>query len=386
MDNQAVYYGTESLNYLHNRIGNLFSKRIFLLRGKNSYVECGAQEILGRIFSNNHIEVIEWDDFSENPKIEDAEKGVDILRDSGASLIIATGGGSVIDMGKLIRYAYSYQGDIITGDVTKTKETIPLIALPTTAGTGCESTPFAVCYKDHVKYSVEHPDILPDCALVYPPFTYKNSPYLTACTGFDALAQAIEAYWNVNATSESDGYAEKAIYTLWNNLPIVVHHPTETARDQMAVAANFAGKAISITKTTAPHAFSYAFTSYCGYPHGHAVALTFPFFFSLNILERQDVILRDTLDMAAYIDKIKKLRIMLGLENCRDCLLYLKEYIDLINLSCKGFGEQDISRLISLVNMQRLGNNPVAITNKIKSDLEAFLESHIIRKTKCCRL
>lgn len=205
MNNQAVYYGTESLSYLQNRVGNFISKRIFLLRGKKSYVECGAQEILEKIFSNNHIEVIEWKDFSENPKIEDVEKGTSILQDSGAPLIIAIGGGSVIDMAKLIRYAFSYRGDIITGDVTKTKELIPLIALPTTAGTGCESTPFAVCYKDHVKYSVEHPDILPDCALIYPPFTYKNSPYLTACTGFDALAQAIEAYWNVNATPESDG-------------------------------------------------------------------------------------------------------------------------------------------------------------------------------------
>lgn len=364
MDNQAVYYGAESLSYLNNRVGNLISKRIFLLRGKKSYVECGAQEILEKIFSNNHIEVIEWQDFSENPKIEDVEKGISILQNSSASLIIAIGGGSVIDMAKLIRYAYSYRGDIITGNVTKTKEPIPLIALPTTAGTGCESTPFAVCYKDHVKHSVEHPDILSDCALIYPPFTYKNSPYLTACTGFDALAQAIEAYWNVNATPESDGYAEKAIYTLWNNLPIVVNNPTETARINMSRAANLAGKAIAITRTTAPHAFSYAFTSYCGYPHGHAVALTFPFFFSLNILEKEGATLQASLNKDSYMEKMNRLRHILGLETCRDCQQYMRDYINSIHLTNNGFGRQDVKTLLSLVNIQRLQNNPVIVKNQ----------------------
>lgn len=374
MNNQAVYYGTESLSYLQNRVGNFISKRIFLLRGKKSYVECGAQEILEKIFSNNHIEVIEWKDFSENPKIEDVEKGTSILQDSGAPLIIAIGGGSVIDMAKLIRYAFSYRGDIITGDVTKTKELIPLIALPTTAGTGCESTPFAVCYKDHVKYSVEHPDILPDCALIYPPFTYKNSPYLTACTGFDALAQAIEAYWNVNATPESDGYAEKAIYTLWNNLPIVVNNPTETARINMSRAANLAGKAIAITRTTAPHAFSYAFTSYCGYPHGHAVALTFPFFFSLNILEKEEATLQASLNKDSYMEKMNRLRHILGLETCRDCQQYMRDYINCIHLTNNGLGGHDMNTLLSLVNIQRLQNNPVVMNQTIINKLTLFLE------------
>lgn len=374
MDNQAVYYGTESLSYLHNRVGNLISKRIFLLRGKKSYVECGAQEILEKIFSNNHIEVIEWQDFSENPKIEDVEKGINILQNSGASLIIAIGGGSVIDMAKLIRYAFSYRGDIITGDVTKTKEPIPLIALPTTAGTGCESTPFSVCYKDHVKYSVEHPDILPDCALIYPPFTYKNSQYLTACTGFDALAQAIEAYWNVNATPESDGYAEKVIYTLWNNLPIVVNNPTETARINMSRAANLAGKAIAITRTTAPHSFSYAFTSYCGYPHGHAVALTFPFFFSLNIQEKEEATLQASLNKDSYMEKMNRLRHILGLETCRDCQQYMMDYINSIYLTNNGFGGHDVNTLLSLVNIQRLQNNPVVMNQTIINKLTLFLE------------
>ena len=374
MDNQAVYYGTEALNYLSNRVGNLISKRVFLLRGKKSYIECGAQKILKKIFSNNHIEVIEWQGFCENPKIEDVEKGICFLRNFDVSLIIAVGGGSVIDMGKLIRFVYSYQGDIITGCITKTKGLIPLIVLPTTAGTGCESTPFAVCYKKNVKYSIEHPDILPDCALIYPPLTYKNSQYLTACTGFDALAQAMEAYWNVNATPESDEYAEKAIYILWNNLPIVVNSQTEYARIKMAEAANLAGKAIAITKTTAPHAFSYAFTSYCGYPHGHAVALTFPFFFSLNILEKEEAVLQPSLHKDLYITKMNGLRNLLGLDICKDCQQYMKNYIDSIRLFNKGFGEHDINCLLSSVNIQRLQNNPVIIKEQNIKELILFLK------------
>ena len=118
-------------------------------------------------------------------------------------------------------------------------------------------------------------------AVVYPQFTYQNDAYLTACTGFDALAQAIESYWAKGATNESRDYSVRAIGLLWKQLPQLIQSPTKELRNQVAEGAYWAGRAINISTTTAPHAFSYVFTSKYGYPHGHAVAFTFPFFMKL---------------------------------------------------------------------------------------------------------
>jgi len=90
----------------------------------------------------------------------------------------------------------------------------------------------------------------------------------------DALSQGIESYWNINSTEESKDYARKAIKLVMDNLIKAVHNPDKKSRYNMAIAANYAGKAINITKTTACHAISYPITSYFNVPHGHAVALT----------------------------------------------------------------------------------------------------------------
>lgn len=375
MDRQKIYIGNEALVGLQWEMRNLASKNVFIICGKKSYITCGAKNALDRIFNQECIKTAEWNDFQENPKIEDVVRGLELLRASGSGVIIAIGGGSVLDMAKLIRFFYSYEGELTSTNFRQVRELIPLLSLPTTSGTGCEATPFAVCYNGHMKYSVAHVDMLPDYAFVYPPFTYGIPSYLTSCTGFDALAQAIEAYWNVNSTLESDCYAEKAIYMLWDDLPIAVNNPTNEIRDRMAEAAYFAGRAIAITKTTAPHAFSYAFTTHCGYPHGHAVALTFPFFFSLNILEKQERGLHNGIDRVVYANKMQRLINILGLKKCKDCLRYMQDYIFKIHLSSKGFGGQDVKKILSLVNVQRLNNNPVIISELEINELASFLEN-----------
>lgn len=378
MNNQKFFFGHDALGGLQRYLHILNTNKVFIIRGKKSYVTCGARTAINEILTVEGNTAVEWCDFEENPKIEDVAHGLQLLQSSNAEAIIACGGGSVIDMAKLVRFRYSYDGDLTKGDFIKRRDVLPLFAVPTTAGTGCEATPFAVCYKECVKYSVEHKDMLPDYAIVYPPFIYGNPAYLTACTGFDALAQAIEAYWNVNATPESDRYAEKAMYMLWNNLPMAVKNPTNSVRERMAEAAYLAGKAIAITKTTAPHAFSYAFTTYCGIPHGHAVSLTFPFFFSLNILEKGDSVLRNSMNKEQYFVKIKELRGLLGLGKCKDCRQYLTEYINHIGLGRPDYGNTNINGLLSLVNIQRLQNNPVIVTDEIVSKLEKFLKSEIL--------
>ena len=343
------YIETEDIvRTLLEELKALDARHVFIVRGKNSYIFCGAADAMKRVRVALGLRVTEFLDFSENPKEEDAQAGLSLLKSARPDVIIAIGGGSAIDTAKLIRHK------ALAEDLE-----IPLWAIPTTAGTGAEATRFAVVYKKGVKHSEEATDIQPNLAILYPPFTYQNNAYLTACTGFDALAQAIEAFWNPKATSESDMFARNAIMRIHPNLPLCVKCPNEYLRDALLKGAYFAGRAINITKTTAPHAFSYAFTSKCGYRHGHAVAITFPFFAKLNM---------------ANHPKNEELRELLGVSADTDLQQYFVEYVYRIGLRYNGTGDNDLHELLSQVNLDRLKNNPVQIIENEISHLKLYIE------------
>lgn len=348
---QRCFLGESSIENLLSVLKEFSPNHLFLVRGKSSFETCGAKSVMDSVFGELNCEITEYYDFDENPKIEDLEKGLLLLRKCPFSAIVAVGGGSVLDMAKLLRFFYSYSGEPISGKFEKEKELLPLIALPTTAGTGSEATHFSVLYKNKVKYSVEHDAILPDVAIVYPPFTYSTPKYLTACTGFDALAQAIEAYWNVYATEESDEFAKRAIELLWSDLPLVVNSPTNNIRDKVSEGAYWAGRAINITKTTAPHAFSYSLTTYYGYPHGHAVAMTFPFFWLKNMDVHR---IRKNISPYQYKQKIEYLKDICDIDICD----YIEKKISLSLQLPENFNRHFI---LESVNRQRLQNNPVDI-------------------------
>ncbi len=349
---QAVFLGQSAIRELLPVLQQYVPTHILLVRGKKSYTSCGAQAMLEKVFSHFDCRVTEFYDFEENPKALDLQKALSLIGDASISVIMAVGGGSVLDMAKLVRFFYSYSGEFTGNSFHKERELVPLIVLPTTAGTGSEATHFAVLYDNHVKYSVEHEAMLADVAFVYPPFTYQNSRYLTACTGFDALAQAIEAFWNVNANEESEGYAKRAIELLWSNLPLAVNSPTHEIRDKISEGAYWAGRAIRITRTTAPHAFSYPFTTYYGIPHGHAVALLFPYIAEYNLSHMLDG---------------QRLCDLLGIQ----CIQYVERdfcnYLVEIGLSLTEEVRNSIDEQLILdnVNIKRLVNNPVPVNREV---------------------
>lgn len=364
----------KSKNEFRQNLLRYATPRVFLLHGKGSYVSCGAAELVGESLRNAGKEVVEWNEFLPNPKIEDVRVGVEKFLISEADSMVAVGGGSVLDMAKLVRFFSAYQEEVDVNSFIKVRETVPLVAIPTTAGTGSESTPFAVCYKDGIKHSIYHADILPTAALLYPSFTFSNSSYLTACTGFDALAQAIEAYWSINATADSDLMAEKAIKLIMPALPTSVNVPAEQVRKDMLEGANLAGQAIALTRTTAPHAFSYAFTSQLGYPHGHAVAITFPFFFSLHTSGRYLHLLNKKLDENSFKSKMNNLLSLVGIDEATDSLSFWEDYINNIHLGFTARPDTNVRLLVSKVNLQRLANNPIITDENILESLIDYLK------------
>ena len=321
------------------------AKRIFLVHGHKSYQACGAKALFDRLAVSLGWDVVEFEDFSENPKKEDVDHGVGLVLQCKPDVIVAVGGGSVLDMAKLVRHF--------------SEISCKLLALPTTAGTGAESTQFAVCYINGVKHSISDASILPDDVILYPPFTYGNGRYLTACTGFDALAQAIEAYWNINSTAESDKYALRAIKCLF---PLLTKEKLENVdRDSLLRAANDAGRAINITRTTVPHALSYTLTSKYGYPHGHAVALTFPFFLQYNLEGSEDSYKGK--DFNEYAAKMARLRSLLGVDD--DSFTAMRKYIDQLGLGFDPNRDYDDLVVAKGLNLERAKNTPIAISNEV---------------------
>lgn len=319
------------------------AKSLLIVHGHKSYQSCGAMRLINELTMN--IDVVDFDDFTENPKMVDVEKGVSLLRQADPNVIVAIGGGSALDMAKLIRH-YSHQN-------------LQLIAIPTTAGTGAESTQFAVCYIDGIKHSISNEAIIPDKVLLYPPFTYKNNRYLTSCTGFDALAQAIEAYWNINSTSESDSYALYAIRVIYPLLIKDILLPSD--RVLLMKGANEAGKAINITHTTVPHALSYTLTSRYGYPHGHAVALTFPFFLKYYLDGKETEYLGS--DYSQYESKMNRLRAELGIED--DPFLTMMAYTKQLGLQYDAQRDFDNEVVARGINLERAKNSPMMIDEKV---------------------
>jgi alcohol dehydrogenase len=359
---QHSYIGEASIAHVKKILSINQYCSVFLVRGKSSYQKCGAKYILQSVFDSMNIKVVEFYDFSENPKVEDMLRGITLFEIMPTNVIIAVGGGSVIDMAKLIRFYYSYRSELKLSNYILKNKLVPLIAIPTTAGTGSEATHFAVLYKEKVKYSIEHKSILPDVAIVEPCFTFNLNPYLTACSGFDALSQSIESYWNVNATDESDEYAIKSLKLIWPNLPKVVKNGNlHLERIYIAEGAFYAGKAINITKSTLPHAMSYPFTSYYGFPHGHAVALSFPFFISYNTSGFPEDYNRK-LNYNIYKRKMNNLFTILGIDNSESAFYVFHNYIENLGLSFNlpsNFCEETI---IENINYQRAKNNPRKIT------------------------
>ncbi len=234
--------------------------RVLFVRD-SSYPFLIIREKIEKILADAFCEVSVFSDFGVNPLYESVCAGVELIKKNKCDYIIAVGGGSAIDVAKCIKL---YSGAL----------NARLVAIPTTAGTGSESTRFAVIYKDGEKQSVTSDDIIPDFAVLEPSVLTTLPLYQKKCTMMDALCQGIESWWSVNSTDESKEYSRLAVKGIMENWKAYIFDGSAYAAEKIMLAANYAGKAICITQTTAPHAFSYKITSRFGLPHGHAVAVS----------------------------------------------------------------------------------------------------------------
>lgn len=315
-----------------------------------------AGAILG--ISDFHV----FSGYTPNPTYEQVVDAAHAYRAWGCDSVVSMGGGSAIDVAKCVKLWANLPSDGSGRDADNLRFTdwdtgyssIPHLAIPTTAGTGSESTHFAVVYVDGVKTSVAHDCIQPDAVLLMPSLLEGLPKYQRKATMLDALCQAIESYWSVSSCEESRGYSKRAIPTIMEMAIRYVDGDDDTL-PQMMRAANLAGKAINLTTTTLPHAMSYKLTSLYGLAHGHAVALCMPFAWSI-LLERGGDEVRthlaalDELVAGSYAGEGA------GLEAFCE-LLHQLELPALPEAT-----EEDLNLLATSVNPQRMLNFPVKLS------------------------
>ena len=337
-------------------------KKIFVLCGKKSFVTSGVDVFFKKIIIDKQIKLFYKK--SDFPTLEELIEIINEIKNFKPDLILAVGGGAVIDYAKIanvVDVREDLKDLIVNYSYPFKKKYSKLAVIPTTAGSGAEVTSNAVIYVDGIKHSFESELLIPDNFFLIPEFLISAPNKIKASAGFDAIAQALESLVSKKSNEQSVEYASKSLRVSVNSFISFVNDPNMKNAAEMSIAANLAGKAISISKTTAPHATSYPFTSLFNISHGHAVGLFFESFFKFNfdnlnksetsfdLKDRFDLIfnLLDVKDINNFNSKIALIKKQAKLE---DNLVTLN-----INIS------QSCERIIKGINLLRLGNNPVKI-------------------------
>jgi alcohol dehydrogenase class IV len=355
-----IVHGAGSVGKLGELLDRVGARRVFLVSGRSSFEHSGARAAVEPGLAGR--EVVRFSEFAPNPTAEDVTRGVELLRAAAADAVVAVGGGSVLDMAKLVNVCAAQDGapiDYLVRPGAFVRRGLPLIAVPTTAGSGAEATHFATVYVGGEKHSAAHASMLPDHAILDHELTRSASPALTASTGMDALAQGIESYWSTRATDDSRGFARDAVAGAIASLVDAVNDPSDAVRARMMTASHRAGRAINIARTTAPHALSYALTIGFGVPHGHAVAVTLGAVFAYNARVDRDATAGDD---TAVRGRLAELCALLGVADAEGGRRKLDGLLRAIGLegrlSALGVTRADLPALVRSVNDERLANNP----------------------------
>lgn len=316
-------------------IGDL--DKYFFVPHKKPFLICGKSARKTRIYEYfSSRETFPFQDFAPNPTWQSAEQAAGMFRESNCDCIVALGGGSAMDVAKCVKL---WAG-----------KDVPLIVIPTTAGTGSEATHFAVVYRDGEKVSVADERCLPDAVLFDPTLLETLPEYHRKASMLDALCHGMESFWSVKATDESRKYASRAVEGVLTNMEAYLKN-TPAGNAGMQRAAYLAGKAINITQTTAGHAMCYKLTTLYGIAHGHAAALCdmalWPY---MN--ERSGPELHDTFCELARA---------FGCDSVEGAIKAFQSIVSGLGLGVPVPSQRDYEILRSSVNAERLRNNPIPL-------------------------
>lgn len=315
------------------------------------------------------INIIPFREFQPNPKYESVVKGVELFRKECCDSIIAVGGGSAMDVAKCIKAYVNMDGNGENGGYLKKEiipNSIPFIAMPTTAGTGSEATRYAVIYFDGKKQSVTSDTLIPQTVLINPDALKTLPMYQRKATMMDALCHAIESFWSVNSTDESKEYSREAIQNVLTYMDGYLKN-TEEGNAGMLMAAHIAGKAINITQTTAGHAMCYKITSLFGCAHGHSAILCNRILYPWMIENADKCI--DPRGQEYLIRILNEIGQVMGCVNAKEGAEKLKNIFLSLELEIPKASDEQLDKLAVSVNPVRLKNNPIALDDVAINEL-----------------
>ena len=280
-----IRFGAGVIKTLAAEIKAFGGKRGLLVTSR-SFVKRG---LAGKIVDDSEgLIVTIYGEVSPNPEVSECDACSALIRENECDFVVALGGGSVMDCAKAAA-TFSVAGVASTEFLATGKaipqEHLPIIAVPTTAGTGSEITSVSVL-SDHqrgVKAPMASDGFYPKLAIVDPQLTHSVPLYITACTGFDVLCHAVESYWSIHHQPVCATLSVHAARLVMQHLLTAFNEPDNAeAREKMAEASVVAGLGFALPKTTSSHACSYPLTNLFGIPHGEACALTISHFMRFN--------------------------------------------------------------------------------------------------------
>ena len=360
-----VAYGVGAIAETPAIVGGLGAQRVLLVCGRSSFKASGAAAILPEL--ERVADVRRWSDFQPNTDSADLKVGLEVLQEFQPDLVLGVGGGSALDMAKLLVSFTEVPSDEVVSAVEAgrkaTSRPVRLVLAPTTSGSGAEATHFAVVYVGDEKYSIGGPAMRADAIVLDPALTLSGSAYQRATSGIDAVAQAIESLWAVGATERSRRFARHALRLLLPAIETYVNDPDETSARAMAIGSHLAGRAIDISKTTAAHALSYGITKRYGTSHGHAVALTLGAFIEEHAGNCR---LQPDLDRSHHDESMAAVLSALDATNGRDARANWDQLMARLRLArglaTLGAGTPGaLQALAEGVNTERLQNNPTPL-------------------------
>ena len=346
-------------------------RNILIISGNNSFKNSGAEKIISEVLKNKKVFIYNkksfFTEFIELIEI------IKIIKKYSPDLIVAIGGGSVIDYAKISNVLVDCEDiklKIINSNYEIKKKFANLVAIPTTAGSGAEVTSNAVIYIDGIKYSIESKELRPDNFFLVPDLVLSANNKIKSSAGFDAIAQALESLISKKSNFKSVSFAKKSLEISLKNYIEFISKPNLNNAGAMCLASNLAGEAINISKTTAPHAVSYPFSSLYGISHGHAVSLTIDKFLKFNF---------DNIDKAScnfnLRERYNKIFEITKTNNINSFIEYLNNIKKNANLESNFLNlgidiKKNYTNILSKVNLSRLSNNPVDIK---KEDLKNII-------------
>lgn len=335
-------------------------KRLMLVCGKSIYRQ-SVNDYIEEQKRRLGFEIIRFMDFQPNPLYENVIKGVELFREKNCDGIMAIGGGSAIDVAKCIKLYNNMPGNGKNGEYLEQKikkNTIPFLAMPTTAGTGSEATRYAVIYYEGKKQSISDESCIPGTVVLDSSLLNTLPEYQRKSSMLDALCHAIESFWSVNSTEKSRIYSRKAIEMIFENVNSYLAN-TEEGNVGMLRASNLAGKAINITQTTAGHAMCYKITSMFGCAHGHAAALCDKVLFRwMNDNIDKCIDIRGKKYLTDILDEIGS---AMGCQDRVDGAKKFDVFFDSLDLEVPVATEQQLQELTMSVNIVRLKNHPIKL-------------------------